>query len=302
MKSKKIIANNKETKNNIHDFIIYKKIKKSKQCDIIMRNNYKNKYQNIINIILFNIILFSLLRKTESGIITIKFNKEGLNQFISDDYSGELPNKVNGRVMAENEDRRTVEVNSIDEEIILEWEHPLSYFSFMFSGLKSIRFVSISNEIVDSSFNITMNYMFKNCVNLTEFYYLPSYDESHMIIKIEGMFSGCISLESLNLDSFYLDDNLNMARMFYKCNKLERIIFNEDHKYCNITYSREMFHSCFSLTSINLTNFGFNKNNLDLSLMFYDCKKLLCHIHMIILVFIVCIKCFMVVNHSQKLK
>ena len=274
MKSKNIIANNKETKNNIHDFIIYKKIKKSKQCDIIMRNNYKNKYPNIINFILFNIILFSLLRKTESGIITIKFNKEGLNQFISDDYSGELPNKVNGRVMAENEDRRTVEVNSIDEEIILEWEHPLSYFSFMFSGLKSIRFVSISNEIVDSSFNITMNYMFKNCVNLTEFYYLPSYDESHMIIKLQGMFSGCISLESLNLDSFYLSDNLNMANMFYKCNKLERIIFNEDHKYCNITYSREMFHSCFSLTSINLTNFGFNKNNLDLSLMFYDCKKL----------------------------
>ena len=94
MKTENIIVNIKKIKKNIQDFIIFKIFTKSEKYNMIMKSNFKNKYSNIINFILFNIILFSFLKKIESTYIYIEVNGYGLHQILSDDYIGELPNKV----------------------------------------------------------------------------------------------------------------------------------------------------------------------------------------------------------------
>ena len=284
MKTEYIIVNINKIKKNIQDFIIFKVFMKSEKYNMIMKSNFKNKYSNIINFILFNIILFSFLKKIESTYIYIEVNGYGLHQILSDDYIGELPNKVyiNGGESILFGKIVFVEHENINKDIKLEWDHALSNFSYMFNGLSTITSVYMSKDIVDSSYNINMAYMFKNCVNLLKFECYALYDKSHIIKNIEGMFYNCYLLNFLVIEYFYLGgynsepyqyNDVNMAYMFYNCQKLTYINFNKNNRNCNITNSTKMFYNCSSLTSINLANFGFN-SNVDLSYMFYNCSKL----------------------------
>ena len=289
MKSKNIIINNSDIKPNNQDKMLFRKLRKRKLFNIIGKSNIKNKYPNIFNFILFNIIIFLLLKKIENGYIEIRVNQVSPNKIISDDYERELPNNIylNG-IELQNVNIRNINIDFRNDFIKLEWDHALSDFSYMFSDLISITEVYMDQSIFDSNYNINMKYMFQNCLNLIKFSYRIDYGESYIIKNMEGMFYNCPSLLSFNFDDFYLDsyhitdaenniyyinNNLNLAYMFYNCQSLENISFNEEHRYCNITNAEKMFYNCSSLTSINLTNFGFD-DKVDLFNMFYNCKNL----------------------------
>ena len=273
--------------------MLFRKLRKRKLFNIIGKSNIKNKYPNIFNFILFNIIIFLLLKNIENGYIEIRVNQfSSNNKLISDAYERELPNNIylnlNGIEVLQNVNIRNTNIDFGNNLIKLEWEHALSDFSYMFSDLTSITEVYMDQSIFDSNYNINMKYMFRNCLNLIKFSYRIDYGESYIIKNMEGMFYNCPSLLSFNFDDFYLDsyqitdaenniyyiyNNLNLAYMFYNCQSLENISFNEEHRYCNITNAEKMFYNCSSLTSINLTNFGFD-DKVDLFNMFYNCKNL----------------------------
>ena len=273
MKSKNIIINNLDIKpNNNQDIMLFKKLNKRKLFNIIGKSNIKNKYPNIFNFILFNIIIFSLLKIIENGYIEIRVNQfSSNNKLISDAYERELPNNIylnlNGIEVLQNVNIRNTNIDFGNNLIKLEWEHALSDFSYMFSDLTSITEVYMDQSIFDSNYNINMKYMFRNCLNLIKFSYRIDYGESYIIKNMEGMFYNCPSLLSFNFDDFYLDsyqitdaenniyyiyNNLNLAYMFYNCQSLENISFNEEHRYCKILdlMIKSIYLICFIIVKI----------------------------------------------------
>ena len=278
MMNQKNITNNKEKKNNNQDFIIYKTYKKNNQCNTIMRNNFKNKYSNIINFIFFNIILYSTLKIIESANIAIKVNEAGVNKILSDDYIGILPNKVYINDREINLNGNTIFVNSQDQNSIinLEWDTALSIFSFMFSNLSNIIYVHIPHDIVDTNYDIAMDYMFKNCINLVMFYYSIDYAESITVKNLEGMFYNCSSLTSINLTKFGFNSDINLSYMFYNCKQLETIVMPYSYDNFAISDMYQTFYNCKSLKEIEILNKKRNSNaHLDLSQLFYNCKNLI---------------------------
>jgi len=86
------------------------------------------------------------------------------------------------------------------------------------------------------------------------------------------MFSGCKSLESIDLSSFNTNNVTNMSYMFSCCKSLESIdlsSFNTN----NVTDMSHMFSDCHSLKSIDLSSFNTN-NVTNMSHMFSYCKSL----------------------------
>ena len=154
-----MICKNVDIKANNQDIMISKKSSKSKLFNIIRKSKFKNKYSNIFNFFLFNIIIFLLLKKTENGYIEIRVNQKRFNKLISDYYQ-QLPNKIyiNGNIINPNPNIRNINVNQISDWIKLEWDNALSDFSYMFSDLTSITEVYMDRSIFDPNQNIVMNY------------------------------------------------------------------------------------------------------------------------------------------------
>ena len=281
MKPEYNVINNNQSKLKFQDYTTFKASKKKE-----LYKRIENRYSNAINLILFNLIFLSLLKENDSGYISLKIHEAGYNQILSNNYDGEFPKtvKINGHVKSLN--GRGLDVPYVNDEITLEWDHCLSDFTYMFSNLDSITSITLGNIFAGTS-NITLYYMFKNCVNLIDFNFYQSYSPFHYIRRIEGMFYGCTSLLSFSFNDFYLDgynyyindirnyrDNqLTMSYMFYNCHSLNSIYFNVNRKYCNITNAESMFYNCTSLHSLDLQKFGID-NNINLNYMFYNCTSL----------------------------
>ena len=281
MKPEYNVINNNQSKLKFQNYTTFKASKKKE-----LYKRIENRYSNAINLILFNLIFLSLLKENDSGYISLKIHEAGYNQILSNNYDGEFPKtvKINGHVKSLN--GRGLVVPSVNDEITLEWDHCLSDFTYMFSNLDSITSITLDNIFAGTS-NITLYYMFKNCVNLIDFNFYQSYSPFHYIRRIEGMFYGCTSLLSFSFNDFYLDgynyyindirnyrDNqLTMSYMFYNCHSLNSIYFNVNRKYCNISNAESMFYNCTSLHSLDLQKFGID-NNINLNYMFYNCTSL----------------------------
>ena len=62
-----------------------------------------------------------------------------------------------------------------------------------------------------------------------------------------------------------------MRGLFYNCYNLEKIIFPKNILYIQDIHS--MFFGCNKLTSVNLSNFNFDKT-FNMSYLFSNCEKL----------------------------
>ena len=100
-----------------------------------------------------------------------------------------------------------------------------------------------------------------------------------------NMFSGCISLTSLDLSNFILDGTINLSFMFYNCIKLTSIELtgnlNWTNRVCLLKNERvdnpwnpynshfiqtsviQTFKNCYSLKELNLLNINININYTD---------------------------------------
>ena len=112
-----------------------------------------------------------------------------------------------------------------------------------------------------------------NC-NSLKFVKFSQASRTNELKFMDKIFSGCTSLESLDLSFFDTSNVINMESSFYECSSLTSLEISnfKTTKDSNLKY---MFYSCSSLTSLNLPNFdttGINDENL--SSMFEKCSKL----------------------------
>ena len=110
-----------------------------------------------------------------------------------------------------------------------------------------------------------LSFLFAFCENL-ETIDLNLYDTTH-ITNMFGMFNDCKNLKSVNLSTFKSTNDINMGLMFSGCNLLKTINFpSNNYPKINITNLSNLFFSCSSMESLDLSSFNTNKvksmNNL----------------------------------------
>ena len=126
----------------------------------------------------------------------------------------------------------------------------LSNSSSLFFGNTSLKSVSFSRDINTSNV-IDMSYMFSGCTSL-ESIDISGFDTSN-VTNMECMFQGCSNLQSLNLSNFDTSKVTDIGRMFRNCYELESIdVSSFDTR--NMTEIADVFFACASLTKLDLGN------------------------------------------------
>ena len=100
--------------------------------------------------------------------------------------------------------------------------------------------------------------LFVGCRNLEKIVW-PSDQKYSSVESIYAMFSGCTKLTSIDLSKFTFRKIKLMYSFFRDCNNLEKIAWPNDEKYSLVENIRNMFYNCGKLTSIDLSNFNFEK-------------------------------------------
>jgi len=112
---------------------------------------------------------------------------------------------------------------------------------------------------------------FQSLSNLTTVTGLEYFNTSR-VTRMDGMFYGCKSLESLDLSHFDTKNVTNMSRMFMGCSSLKELDISNFNT-SKVPEMVEMFSGCKSLESLDVSNFN-TQNVTDMSSMFWDCSTL----------------------------
>ena len=90
---------------------------------------------------------------------------------------------------------------------------------------------------------------------------------------MNGIFSGCCNLTSIDLSGFDTSKVTEMGGMFYECERLTELdLSNFDTS--NVTDMRDMFYGCSNLTTIKGVIDMKSCTEEDYYFMFYKCPKL----------------------------
>ena len=98
-----------------------------------------------------------------------------------------------------------------------------------------------------------MAYMFSGCSSIQSLN-LGNFDTGN-VTTMQSMFSGCIKLQTLTISSFNTSNVTNMWNMFYNCKKLSSLDvsgFNTQ----NVQLFTGMFKQCEALTELNVSGFN----------------------------------------------
>ena len=122
-----------------------------------------------------------------------------------------------------------------------------------------------------NTFNVTnMNGMFYGCSSLTSLD-LNGLNTSR-VTSMDCMFRGCSSLTSLNVDYINTVNVTDMCEMFADCSSLTSINLNHFNT-AKVEDMEGMFNGCSSLTSLGLSSFN-TANVTNMAKMFYKCSSL----------------------------
>ena len=118
--------------------------------------------------------------------------------------------------------------------------------------------------------------IFKDFTNLVTIDFNNNFNTSNTINMI-GMFQGCTSIVSLNLNSFNTSKVTNMSignqgSMFYGCSSLTNLYINNFNT-SNVTAMGALFRECSKLTAIDLSSFNTSKVT-SMRNMFQRCSTL----------------------------
>ena len=92
------------------------------------------------------------------------------------------------------------------------------------------------------------------------------------VTNMRSMFSGCASLESIDVSSLDTKNVTAMAFMFFECSSLKSIDVTHFNT-ANCTTMRQMFMRCSALNTLELRSFNTAKVT-DMHAMFYECLAL----------------------------
>ena len=137
--------------------------------------------------------------------------------------------------------------------------------------------IIIPRSTVESSFkgsntsNVTdMNGMFSGCKVLTSLD-VSNFNTSN-VTNMNDMFSYCSGLTSLDVSNFNTSNATNMQSMFDNCRILTSLDVSNFNT-SNVTDMSYMFAFCGSLTSLDLSKWDI-RNATNMSIMFSNCSKL----------------------------
>ncbi len=128
------------------------------------------------------------------------------------------------------------------------------------TGLENLRTGNVTN----------MDGMFSFCKSLTSLD-LSNFNTSK-VTNMESLFSGCDRLTSLDLSNFNTSNVTNMESMFSSCERLTSLDLSNFNT-SNVTNMAGMFSNCKSLTSLDLSNFNTSKVT-NMESMFSSCERL----------------------------
>ena len=141
---------------------------------------------------------------------------------------------------------------------------------WMFKNCKSLESLDLSSFNLSGITNGGM-VSFDNCSNLKSVIFGKNID-TLKITNMGGMFSGCTSLETLDLSMFDTSNVTNMAQMFNGCKNLKSVNLN-GWDTSKVTTMQQMFYGCTSFETLDLSMF-ITPALKNMSLMFNACTSL----------------------------
>ena len=238
-----------------------------KEKEIIDNNDKKI---NMININKDNNKKLEIIKEVkEEGNKIIINNKDKKNENSKNCAKKEYNNYITAEINIKEEDvnKKIRIINSFEEfiknEEIVFIEEKDYYKYENEKEIKDNCKIKINNNYIDFNYY----YEFKEKGK-----YIIKYIFTNNIIKADFMFSGCETLENINLSYFNSKNVNNMSYMFYKCKSLSNINLSNLNNQ-NVTNMRGIFYGCSSLTNINLSNFN-TQNVTYMSDMFNECNSL----------------------------
>lgn len=144
----------------------------------------------------------------------------------------------------------------------------------MFNGCSVLNSVNLGAW--DVSKVTSAQSMFLNCRGLTA---VSLKDRDFAVLRLAGgMFQGCSSLESLDYSTVNMPVLTDIHQMLTDCRSLSSITFGTGFNTSKVTTMTDMFASCSSLRSLDLTNFTISDEcdcsrmfNSTLSISMVDC-------------------------------
>ena len=193
---------------------------------------------------------------------------------------------------------KSLDLSSFDTSSVADNNHEIMDMRSMFSGCSSL--VSLDLSSFDTSKVTNMSFMFEGCLrletlNLSSFNAGNVVDMSFMfedcqslktisfpavlntpkVTSFSGMFSGCRSLEGLDVSGFDTSAAKSLSSMFSGCTKLAALdVSNFDTSAA--TSLSSMFSGCESLTSLDLSGFDTSAADYQYGLSWFmsGCKSL----------------------------
>ena len=138
-----------------------------------------------------------------------------------------------------------------------------------FYYLKSLKSIE-GFEYLNTSEVTDMSCMFSGCSSLDTLD-LTSFDTLN-VVDMREMFITCLSLTTLDLSSFDTSQVTDMSNMFFCCSSLTSLDLSRFDT-SEVTDMSRMFSRCFSLTTLDLTCFD-TSTVICMSCMFKDCESL----------------------------
>ena len=222
--------------------------------------------KNIIKRTCMFILLLNLLKISSSSKIEIVLtfdNDNNLNQnFLYCDDEIKFYGTSNLNVYEINENNENININSKLQLLKNNYSNNFIFYESNTNNQKVlIEMINNPNSIKSffrNSSAISINIKQGSFDNYTDFSY---------------MFYDCTKLTSVDLSNISFKKAYYMKFIFYNCYNLENIIFPKNETYSPIFSVGHMFYNCKKLTSIDISNFCFNKL-LQLQSFFENCINL----------------------------
>ena len=219
-------------------------------------------------------------------------NKQELRQIIKKRFKEQLNNDIiepylldiDVSLISDFSTIFTESCNKLEKPVILDlstWTTPrASAMNRMFKGCKTLIKLDISHfntenvkgmfcmfsdcemltELDLSNFNTRkctdMSHMFSGCASLTSLD-LSNF-ETRKLHFMDAMFENCISLKTINMSNFAPRNmELGFNRVFKNCTSLISLDIHNIN--VDVTSTTETFYNCYSLQSLELGKFNYNK-------------------------------------------
>lgn len=147
------------------------------------------------------------------------------------------------------------------------WKNINGWCRFTFCGCSSLQKIMLGEFYIPKAY--CLDSIFEGCTSLEQLEY-TRFDINAE--QIQGFFSGCSSLKSINVDNVVKSQTRNVQGFFSGCSSLERLDLSGWNT-SSVIYMSGLFSDCSKLEELDLSSFE-TYNVTSMSGLFRGCKNL----------------------------